>query len=99
MTWHAFRDAKTRAAWRDELMRKQNGLCAICGNRFPKDGELSEELQLQYAATFDHIIPRSRGGQDDVSNLQLVHRGCNRARGGGSDARPLPSVPRVLRSQ
>jgi|HubBroStandDraft_4_1064222.scaffolds.fasta_scaffold15185_2 5-methylcytosine-specific restriction endonuclease McrA len=78
-------------------MQKQGCLCAMCGHRFPAAGELNEELQVKYAATFDHVIPRSQGGADDVTNLRLVHRGCNRARGDGVGSQPPSSVPRALR--
>jgi 5-methylcytosine-specific restriction endonuclease McrA len=97
MSWNPFRDAKTRAAWRDELMHRQNGLCAICGYRFPEPGELNEQLQLAYSPTFDHVIPRSQGGADDVGNFRLVHGACNLARGEGNGSKPT-SIPRVLRS-
>ncbi|NDE02585.1 MAG: HNH endonuclease [Gammaproteobacteria bacterium] len=31
--------------------------------------------------SIDHVIPRSRGGSDDLANLRLTHWGCNRKRG------------------
>ncbi len=31
-------------------------------------------------ATVDHVVPRSRGGSNDPSNLRLAHRRCNMAR-------------------
>lgn len=34
----------------------------------------------------DHVTPLSRGGADDATNLQLVHYGCNQAK--GSSAHP-----------
>lgn len=98
MSWHPFRDAKTRSAWREELVRRQGGLCALCGHRFAEEGELSEELQIKYAATFDHVIPRSQGGTDDLTNFQLVHAACNLARGDGNGSKAAPSLPRKLRS-
>lgn len=33
------------------------------------------------AGTVDHVVPRSRGGSSDPSNLRLAHRRCNGARG------------------
>ena len=79
-------------------MQQQGGLCAIYGHRFPESGELNEQLQIQYAATFDHVVPRSQGGSDDVSNFRLVHYGCDVARGDGDGSKPVSSTPRVLRS-
>ncbi len=33
-------------------------------------------------ATADHIVPRARGGTNDLSNLVPAHRSCNSRRGG-----------------
>lgn len=30
------------------------------------------------AATIEHVLPRSKGGDDDLANLRLCHVGCNR---------------------
>jgi 5-methylcytosine-specific restriction endonuclease McrA len=30
---------------------------------------------------FDHIRPRSKGGGDEVGNLQLAHADCNKRKG------------------
>ena len=44
-----------------------NGICAICG----------KPLQLQ-EISLDHYIPLSRGGADDIENLEITHESCNR---------------------
>ncbi len=48
-------------------------LCQLC--------DLSVDRELppsdRWAATLDHVEPRSKGGSDDASNLQLAHRMCN----------------------
>ncbi len=51
------------------LLTKQKGLYNCCNLTF-WDGEIRE---------VDHIsiIPRSQGGQDQYSNLQLLHRHCH----------------------
>jgi len=72
-------------------------LCAICGHRFAAAGEVNESIEIEFAATFDHVVPRSQGGQDELSNFRLVHYGCNRARGDGSSLKSAPAVPKKLR--
>lgn len=48
---------------------RANGKCEICGKpvKFKK-------------MTVDHKIPLSKGGTNDLSNLQLAHLTCNRAK-------------------
>jgi 5-methylcytosine-specific restriction endonuclease McrA len=46
-------------------------LCGIC----------SKDLPGIHKSTLDHIIPLSKGGADDESNLQLAHLNCNNAKG------------------
>jgi 5-methylcytosine-specific restriction endonuclease McrA len=31
--------------------------------------------------TFDHVIPVSKGGTNDLQNIRPAHRSCNSARG------------------
>ncbi len=49
------------------LLKKQKGRCAYCGLTF-QDGDLLEA---------DHIIPKSKGGKNNRSNKQLLHRHCH----------------------
>lgn len=37
----------------------------------------------------DHIMPRNRGGSDDLSNKQASHRRCNRAKSDRLDGGPV----------
>lgn len=48
------------------LLRRQNGYCPWC------KGIISDN-----AVEVDHIIPRSKGGKDVYTNLQLLHRICH----------------------
>ncbi|CAO5239692.1 TerD family protein [Frankia sp. AgKG'84/4] len=50
-----------------QVWRRDRGVCVECGG--------GEHLE------FDHVIPFSRGGASSVNNLQLLCRGCNRAKG------------------
>lgn len=52
----------TKAEW-DAMKERFNYQCAICGERKP--------------LTVDHIIPLSKGGTDDISNIQPLCRNCN----------------------
>ena len=54
---------------RSEMHRKQGGKCALCGK--------SVEL-IPFGYEVDHKIPHSRGGGDELDNLQITHIGCNR---------------------
>lgn len=57
-------ETPTRVA---RLMKKQKGMCPHC-NLYIRSEDLIE---------VDHIIPRSQGGKDIYSNLQLLHRHCH----------------------
>lgn len=52
-------------------------VCAICGQ--PVD--MSLRYPHPMARSIDHIVPINRGGHpSDLSNLQLAHWTCNRAK-------------------
>ena len=55
------------------LYRRQGGYCAGCDHHFQ-----SRNL------TMDHVVPSSKGGGDDISNLQLLCHACNQLKGDGS---------------
>jgi RNA-directed DNA polymerase len=50
-----------------KLIKVQKGRCNHCGQYFT-----SEDL-----VEIDHIQPKSQGGKDTYSNLQLLHRHCH----------------------
>ena len=59
-----------RAAIKDKLYSDQKGGCAICAREFPPD-----------IFEIDHITPVSRGGGNEITNLQLLCSPCNRRKG------------------
>jgi 5-methylcytosine-specific restriction endonuclease McrA len=65
------RDASRVRFWKD-----QDGICPLCEGLIP-DPEDHQDCNV------DHKIPKSHGGSDARSNLQLTHRRCNEAKGCG----------------
>ncbi len=56
------------------LFFKQDARCAICGH--------SPGVKMM---DVDHIVPVSRGGMDDIENLQLLCRPCNQQKSAKGD--------------
>ena len=72
--WFAMRGPERRkpitVEMRSELFRREGLACGICGNEVsPKDYHI------------DHLIPLSRGGPDDIDNMQITHPYCNLSKG------------------
>jgi len=55
----------------EELKKKHDYRCIICGKREPFVGQKSERL------TEDHIISLSKKGTDDIGNIQPLCFSCN----------------------
>ena len=60
---------------RQNIYTRDKHKCQYCGRRFPP-----EEL------TYDHVIPKSRGGRTVWSNIVTCCVGCNSAKGGRTPA-------------
>ena len=65
------------------LRRRQDGLCALCGEPLPK---VSREIHV------DHILPVRQGGSSRPHNLQAVHEACNLRKASGTSEDPLKSI-------
>lgn len=73
----SYSDNQKRAAIERVLLcRQQKDVCPYTGNRFTEK-EAAEGADCEV----DHIIPRSRGGDNGLNNLVLVKRGANREKG------------------
>ena len=56
------------------IWRRQKGLCALTGRKMDRSAQV------------DHILPKARGGSDDLSNLQWVCKEANIAKRHMTDA-------------
>jgi len=63
---------------RDALYERDGGICGICGKKVERD-----------EVSIDHIIPLSKGGPHLMSNLQIAHLKCNKARGNSGPIIPV----------
>lgn len=68
-----------------QLAVRDGTACGICG--LPVDMTLTRAESFE-CPSVDHIVPRSRGGSHEATNLQLAHLRCNRLK---SDRIPAES--------
>jgi ATP adenylyltransferase len=68
---------------RYQVLTASKGRCALCG-------ATSDERRIEV----DHIIPRSRGGSNDITSLQALCDVCNRGKSNTDDTdfRILPTA-------
>lgn len=62
---------------RARLLERDGNKCWICG----RDLTVNPHGNRGNRPTFDHIIPRSRGGGNELENLRLACLKCNGKRG------------------
>ena len=62
---------------RESIYKRDQWECQICFESTSSRYTVGDH----WAPTLDHIVPRSKGGSDDPSNLRLVHSWCNSLRG------------------
>ena len=61
----------------DALIQRDGNLCRLCNTEI----DLSLTRNSRFGATIDHIVPLSKGGSDDIENMQLTHWICNIKKG------------------
>lgn len=79
-----------RSAIRKALRQQQGNRCCWCGGpmSFPAWSICNDAT----AETLEHLVPLSKGGADDITNMALSHYRCNQER--GTQARePLFRLP------
>lgn len=71
-------ERKAYIAWKKSLissLRQRDGkVCQLCNK--PIDFKVKNPNARDYP-TIDHIVPLSKGGLDELENMQLAHRKCN----------------------
>lgn len=77
----------TRLAQRVQILAVYGNICHICVANGITDHRATIDLLLPWpdvrCFTRDHVIPRSKGGSDEIWNLRPAHHECNRDRGNG----------------
>lgn len=68
---------------RATLRKYQGNQCCWCGK--PMQQTNREKWDFE---TIEHLLPRSKGGTDEITNLALAHYRCNKERG-TQDREPL----------
>ncbi len=53
------------------ILKHEKLTCELCKHAFGKNAKI----------TTDHIIPLSKNGNGNITNLQLTHEGCNKMKG------------------
>lgn len=72
---------------RQEVLKRAKQRCELCG-RSAKDMQIDA----------DHIRPRSKGGSNDITNLQALCRTCN-AEKGNRDDEDFRGLPKLMSTE
>lgn len=59
------------------VFHRDRGLCVVCRR------DLSGTLTTMSKSEYDHIVPLAEGGLNDVTNIQLLCKACNRRKKAG----------------
>lgn len=56
---------------RERIFKRDGGVCWLCGM----------PIEHRHEFTLDHVIPKSKGGDNSYENLKVAHAYCNSVRG------------------
>jgi hypothetical protein len=59
------------------IVERDGWTCWLCGGAI----DPAAPATGPWRATVDHLVPRSRGGTSELTNLRVAHRRCNNRRG------------------
>ena len=79
-------------AERFAVFERDGGACVICGREVRKFRDRRSFFAVPVGAV-DHIIARSRGGQNNAENLRLLCEPCNASKGSKLDNEWLENGP------
>jgi 5-methylcytosine-specific restriction endonuclease McrA len=77
--WLEFR----RALLTRKLAEEGDLVCRYCGRKglAIEVPDAVTKAEMRHLATLDHVVPRSKGGTDDESNLVVACYPCNQRKG------------------
>lgn len=88
---------------RRRVMREDDYTCQSCGlrgweqrtkNPYARNACFTFPTSVEGVwLSIDHIVPRSRGGSSERSNLRVLCTACNAHRGAPADADPSTPAP------
>jgi 5-methylcytosine-specific restriction endonuclease McrA len=62
---------------REQVFKRDHYICCLCNQPL----NMSVTIPAWDAPTIDHILPLTKGGSDDLSNVQSAHYRCNCKKG------------------
>lgn len=78
---------------RSRVWEKSDGICCLCGQQMMPDDQYGREL----AYTIEHMVPRSRGGSNEIENLEGSHQWCNQFKGESLIEELPPGYRKILK--
>lgn len=89
---HRFRNGPVEVVYPWRVLFSKGFNCGICGGLISLDSPRTDPLGL----VFDHIVPVSKGGVHNYSNIQPAHNSCNSQKAamvdGWQDIKPMVKV-------